>query len=1195
MSKNHQSSSPFHAILLEPILTPSAIVDNPVDETPDVDDFDLDPSADDFEVGDSARAAIAFDADDFEVLNFASPTEPNYTGGVFTVGEDGTVGIDFLFDGGAYRRGEVGIFSLDGLDPNSEDFIQLAAERALSNSEQGYVVISDATDGARFSGTMREADFNAGEYRGVREFEMKAGDRFGIMLASNHSIEEVANGKIENVRFSMATDSLDDDFYFGQIADVTGDGNTFAFEDVTLDQSDQDYNDIVFQVRGATAETALMDDVVAEGRDWRTHNMGQALIEYANAYTDTVDYTAAQFEAAREFQPLVGVIDTGVDVDAIGLDAGDILTGSDFVDGDDNPLLATGEGDDHGTQVVDRINAINDDAPLWVGRAVGSGRWAESLVEFVDAAVESEQPNAVVNLSFDLTQIDDDGNITTRTEFTPMEMAALEYARHNDVLVVAASGNQGALMSALGQASERFDNIITVGAAEQIDPNASNWQGYDRASYSSYGQGLDILANGGNGSSMAAAQVTGAIAQVWAVNPDLSYQQAIAILKQTATDLGDANPDLATGAGLLNVAAAVHLAKTMKAEEYEKELQRISLSWSGKDDFEASERAANPGAIGSGTGQSATGSQSPMSWRSFLNIFNNPTSVRFLGFLEDVFGNIFGKPPVKTQPAANDFNGDGKSDILWHSETHDNTAIWFGDNGAGDLANEQALQLFNQEVNGQNTGKWDYAKAQGFKVVGVGDFNADGHSDILWQGEALNQTAIWFGNSTINQNGHIQQNKFIGDPTNGMKIAGVGDFNGDGRSDILWQHPETKKHYIWHFHEDLSTSSRQLRTTDQDHEESWSIKGVGDFNDDGYSDVLWHSPEYDGNTAIWFGDNLQGQSFQNEQLLIGTIGPKPPGKPSYGMTIAGVGDFNGDGYSDILWQGEGDNQTGIWLGSDSLDEDGYITDIPLLTNPTHGRDIVGVGDFNGDGISDVLWQHPETRENNIWHFNEDGSIAERQIRTELNADWEIVPNSDSGRYYPELVSLSDSEWDLQTGDNTQFGDVVWPGYGEVDESYKTLSSVHQIYTDLSNDIFGTRYQMTAGYLYDKSYALGTKRHTGIDIGAPAESVVNTLVGGTTKLIQATEGNYFVGVDGDDGNLWIYGHLHDYKQFINIGQRVEPGMPVGTIMKVASHLHLEVQPGYNYKPTYGAVSNSNLQFAKDSTISPLQAYWRWKNT
>ncbi|MEG3906294.1 S8 family serine peptidase, partial [Microcoleus sp. B4-C5] len=59
-----------------------------------------------------------------------------------------------------------------------------------------------------------------------------------------------------------------------------------------------------------------------------------------------------------------------------------------------------------------------------------------------------------------------------------------QYALDNNILIVAAAGNEGDLASALGQASTEFDNIITVGASENNN----------RSAYSSYGFGLDILA-----------------------------------------------------------------------------------------------------------------------------------------------------------------------------------------------------------------------------------------------------------------------------------------------------------------------------------------------------------------------------------------------------------------------------------------------------------------------------------------------------------------------------------------------------------------------------------------------------------------------------------------------------------------------------------------------------------------------------
>lgn len=115
-------------------------------------------------------------------------------------------------------------------------------------------------------------------------------------------------------------------------------------------------------------------------------------------------------------------------------------------------------------------------------------------------------------------------------------------------------------MSARGQASKEFDNMIAVGAAD----------GTNRAAYSSFGAGLDLLASGSTGSftgtSRAAAEVTGAVSQVWAANPQLSYQQVKNILLQTATDLSAPGWDDQTGFGLLSLAAAVELAKAVAQE-----------------------------------------------------------------------------------------------------------------------------------------------------------------------------------------------------------------------------------------------------------------------------------------------------------------------------------------------------------------------------------------------------------------------------------------------------------------------------------------------------------------------------------------------------------------------------------------------------------------------------------------------------
>ena len=70
---------------------------------------------------------------------------------------------------------------------------------------------------------------------------------------------------------------------------------------------------------------------------------------------------------------------------------------------------------------------------------------------------------------------------------------------------------------------------------------------------------------------------------------------------------------------------------------------------------------------------------------------------------------------------------------------------------------------------------------------------------------------------------------------------------------------------------------------------SWVVKGSGDFNADGYADILWQNT--DGQAAIW---GLNGTSVIGGGLVSSNPGPT--------WQVIGTGDFNGDRYSDILCQ-----------------------------------------------------------------------------------------------------------------------------------------------------------------------------------------------------------------------------------------------------------------------------------------------------
>ena len=66
--------------------------------------------------------------------------ETTSNNGIFTVNETGEFSFDYLFDGGWFQ-GELAVYNLEGMEqytPGSAEYIQEAARRALSNSNDGY-------------------------------------------------------------------------------------------------------------------------------------------------------------------------------------------------------------------------------------------------------------------------------------------------------------------------------------------------------------------------------------------------------------------------------------------------------------------------------------------------------------------------------------------------------------------------------------------------------------------------------------------------------------------------------------------------------------------------------------------------------------------------------------------------------------------------------------------------------------------------------------------------------------------------------------------------------------------------------------------------------------------------------------------------------------------------------------------------
>jgi FG-GAP-like repeat len=248
-------------------------------------------------------------------------------------------------------------------------------------------------------------------------------------------------------------------------------------------------------------------------------------------------------------------------------------------------------------------------------------------------------------------------------------------------------------------------------------------------------------------------------------------------------------------------------------------------------------------------------------------------------------------------------------------------------------------------------GNWE-ASAQpgsipsGYSVAGVGDFTGDGTSDILWYDAATGDTQQWLIN-----NGGWAGTVELGSHPGNYQIAGVGDFTGDGVDDVLWTSNSGGQVQtdIWELN-----SSGQWQASDSpgSHPAGYNVAAVGDFTGNGTSDILW----YNSTT----GDVDEWQIAEGQWAASVDLGSHP----GSGWTIAGVGDFFGNGNDDVLWTNSsgGSVQTDIWqLGPNGQ----WEASVSPGTHPA-GYQVAGIGDVTGSSVSDIIWYNPTTGDVDEW-------------------------------------------------------------------------------------------------------------------------------------------------------------------------------------------------------------------------------------
>ncbi len=253
-----------------------------------------------------------------------------------------------------------------------------------------------------------------------------------------------------------------------------------------------------------------------------------------------------------------------------------------------------------------------------------------------------------------------------------------------------------------------------------------------------------------------------------------------------------------------------------------------------------------------------------------------------------------------------------------------------------------------------------------------GDWYGLGLSALFGQpGDCSNQYFQWMRRTT-----QLDMSTYFQSPGSSPCIMGVDDFAGDLADEAVFRDMTTGTTYVgfdWIF----GAPTPPL---------NWKLSATGDFNADGKADILWRNTTSQ-KLVIW---------TMNGSAKVGNIVPSPSQAVDVNWEVAGAADFNGDGNRDLLWYNQTSGKIVLWYMNAAVVRTTGLFTNPSAVGNNNWR-VRAVGDFGkgAGGIydtQDIVWQNDTSKKVVVWHMDK---AANRTSGVFISPDtpsfgWDVV-------------------------------------------------------------------------------------------------------------------------------------------------------------------------------------------------------------